>query len=155
MHTCVPDLTRRSRALRCARGLLPVAFQHLIAGHGYLGAIGLEASEDGEVALIDHRAAVALHVTGAGLLLLGRAAALLLGKGIRRNRRREKGENQEKFAHRIPSFRQQKPVPELRFGMAGTDLLGLQTPRTAATKKEQAQVNAAKFAVGPASRTTI
>jgi hypothetical protein len=30
--------------------------------------------------------------------------------------------------------------------MAGTDLLGLQTPRTAAMGKEQAQVNAAKFA---------
>jgi hypothetical protein len=38
--------------------------------------------------------------------------------------------------------------------MAGTDLLGLQTPRTAATKKEQALVNAAKFAAGLASRIT-
>jgi hypothetical protein len=159
-HACLragshTPVTRLAATFGCARGLLPVAFQHLIARHGYLGAIGLEASEDGEVALIDHRAAVALHVTGAGLLLLGRAAALLLGKGIRRNRCRHKGENQEKFTHRIPSFRQQKPVPELRFGMAGTDLLGLQTPRTAATKKEQALVNAAKFAVGLTSRTTI
>jgi hypothetical protein len=136
------------------RGLLPVAFQHLIAGGGYLGAIGLEAGEDGEVALIDHRTAEALHVAGAGLLLLGRATALLLGKGIRRNRCRQKGENQEKFTHRIPSFRQQKPVPELRFGIAGTDFLGLQTPRTAATKKEQALVNAAKFAAGLVWRIT-
>jgi hypothetical protein len=39
--------------------------------------------------------------------------------------------------------------------MAGTDFLGLQTPRTAATKKEQALVNAAKFAAGFASRITI
>jgi hypothetical protein len=43
----------------------------------------------------------------------------------------------------------------LRFGIAGTNLLGLQTPRTAATKKEQALVNAAKFAAGLDSRTTI
>jgi hypothetical protein len=132
-----------------------VAFQHLIARRGYLGTILLEAGEDSEIALIDDSAAVALDVTGAGLLLLGRATALLLGKGIRRNRCRQKGENQEKFTHRIPSFRQQKPVPELRFGIAGTDLLGLQTPRTAATKKEQALVNAAKFAAGFNSRATI
>jgi hypothetical protein len=43
----------------------------------------------------------------------------------------------------------------LRFGIAGTDLLGLQTPRTAATEKEQAQENAAKFAAGRASQATI
>jgi hypothetical protein len=134
---------------------LAVAFQHLIAGHGDLGAILLQAGEDGEVALIDHRAAVALHVTGAGLLFLRRATALLLGKGIRRNRYRQQGESQDKFTHRIPSFRQQKPVPELRFGIAGTDLLGLQTPRTAATEKEQAQENTAKFAAGLASQATI
>jgi hypothetical protein len=43
----------------------------------------------------------------------------------------------------------------LRFGIAGMDLLGLQTPRTAATIKEQALVNAAKFAAAFACRITI
>jgi len=38
--------------------------------------------------------------------------------------------------------------------MAGTDFVGLQTPRTAATKKEQALVNAAKFAATSTPRST-
>ena len=74
--------------IRCERGLLPVVFQHLIAGGGDLGAILLQAGEDGEVALIDHRTAKALHVAGASLLFFRRSAALLLGEGIRRNRYR-------------------------------------------------------------------
>jgi hypothetical protein len=40
----------------------------------------------------------------------------------------------------------ENPVPEVRFGMAGTDLLGLETPRTAATNEGQAPLNAAKIA---------
>ena len=68
---------------RCGRGLLPVAFQHLVAGRRDLRTILLQAGQDGEIALIDHRAAEALHVTGASLLLLRRSAALLLGEGIR------------------------------------------------------------------------
>ncbi|MBA2400788.1 MAG: hypothetical protein H0V72_19205 [Bradyrhizobium sp.] len=38
------------------------------------------------------------------------------------------------------------PVPELRFGIAGTDLIGWQAPRSAAMKRGQALANAAKFA---------
>jgi hypothetical protein len=68
---------------RCEGGLLAVVFQDLVAGRCDLRAILLQACQDREVALIDHRAAKALHVTRASLLLLGRAAALLLGKGIR------------------------------------------------------------------------
>src|SRR5258708_17498141 len=81
----VPEagLARRS-AMR--GGLLAVGFQHLVAGRRDLGAVLLQAGQDGEIALIDHRAAEALHVTGTGLLLLGRSAALLLGEGIRCNR---------------------------------------------------------------------
>ena len=67
----------------CESGLLAVAFQHLVAGSRDLGTILLKARQDGEIALVDHRAAEALHVAGAGRLLLRRAAALLLGEGLR------------------------------------------------------------------------
>jgi len=50
--------------------LLVVVFQHLRACRGQLGTILLQASQNGEVALIDHRAAVALDIARAGLLLL-------------------------------------------------------------------------------------
>jgi hypothetical protein len=52
-------------------------------------------------------------------------------------------------------FGSNKSVPELRFGIAGTDLLGLWTPRTAATNNVQALLNAAKFAPGPAPSITF
>ena len=67
----------------CESGLLAVVFQHLVASRRDLGTILLKASQDGEVALIDHRAAEALHVAGAGLLLLRRSAAFWLGEGLR------------------------------------------------------------------------
>src|SRR5436305_11639558 len=71
----------RSRALwqtiGCERGpLLSVGFQHRIAGNGNLGTIFLQARQNGEITLIDHRAAEALHVSRASLLFLRRAAAL-------------------------------------------------------------------------------
>jgi len=90
------------------RGLLAVVLEHHIAGRGDLGTILLQASQDREIALVDHRAAETLHVAGTGLLLVRGAAALLLRKGVRRNRDRQQGECQEKFTHRIPSFRQQE-----------------------------------------------
>jgi hypothetical protein len=62
-----------------ARGaLLSVVLQHLIAGLRYLGTILLQASQNGEIALIHDRAAVALNVACASRLFLRRAAALLL-----------------------------------------------------------------------------
>ena len=42
---------------------------------GQLGAVLLKAGQNGEIALIDHRAAEALNVARAGLLLVRRAAA--------------------------------------------------------------------------------
>jgi hypothetical protein len=54
--------------------LLPVVSQHLIAGSADLGAILLKAGENTEVALTYHCTAMALHVTGTGLLLVRRAA---------------------------------------------------------------------------------
>ena len=58
--------------------LLPVVFQHLITGRGQLGTILLKARQNGEVALIYHRAAEALNIARTSCLLLRRAAALLL-----------------------------------------------------------------------------
>src|SRR3979490_1641949 len=66
--------------------LLPVVFQHLIAGRGQLGTMLLKAGQNGEVALVDHRAAEALNVARTTRLLLGCAAALLLGDGRGGNR---------------------------------------------------------------------
>jgi hypothetical protein len=70
----------RVRHLFCEYGLslLSVIFQHLIAGLAQFGSILLKASQNGEIALIDHRAAEALNVARASPLLLRRAAALLL-----------------------------------------------------------------------------
>jgi hypothetical protein len=60
--------------------LLPVAFQHLVARGRYLGAILLKAGQNGEVALIDHCATVALDIAVTSLLLVRcSAAGLLLG----------------------------------------------------------------------------
>ena len=61
--------------------LLPVVFQHLIAGPGQSGTILLKASQNGEITLIDHRAAEALDIARTSPLLLRCAAALLLGDG--------------------------------------------------------------------------
>jgi hypothetical protein len=61
--------------------LLPVVFQHLIASRRNFRTILLQAGQNGEIALIDHRATKALDVAGARLLLVRRAAALLLGDG--------------------------------------------------------------------------
>ncbi len=66
--------------------LLPVVFQHLIAGRGQLGTMFLKAGQNGEVALINHRAAEALNVARTSRLFLGRAAALLLGDSAGGNR---------------------------------------------------------------------
>src|SRR4051812_4209824 len=69
--------------------LLAVVLQNLVAGLADLGAVFLETRQDGEVALIDHRAAELLHVAVTGLLLFRRSAACrLLGEGSRRNRDR-------------------------------------------------------------------
>ena len=96
--------------------------QHLIAGGADLGTVLLQAGQNGEVALIDHRTTVALHVADTGLLFIGRAAALRLGEGIRRNRGRQQEKSQESFAQRIPSFSTgDNPVPQVRFGIAGKD----------------------------------
>ena len=60
--------------------LLPVAFQHLIAGSSQFGTMLLKTRQNGEIALIDHRTAVALNVARTRRLLLRCAAARLLGE---------------------------------------------------------------------------
>jgi hypothetical protein len=108
--------------------LLTVVLENLVAGRADLGAIFLEACQDGEVALVDDWTAVLLDVAGTGLLLLRCSAPLLLRECcLRRDRDRQQGESQERFTHRIPSFRQQETLfPICTFGIAGTDLLGWQ-----------------------------
>jgi hypothetical protein len=81
--------------------LLSVVSQHLIAGLGQFWTMLLKASQNREVALIDQRAAKALDIARASLLLVWRAAALLLGDGPGGHRQQDKC--QEKFTHRVPS----------------------------------------------------
>jgi hypothetical protein len=55
-----------------------VVLEHLIAGLRQLGTILLETSQNGEVALIHHFAAMALDVARASRLFFRRAATRLL-----------------------------------------------------------------------------
>src|SRR5262245_62169741 len=90
-------------ATRQGQCLLSVTLEHLVAGSADLGAVLLQAGQDDEIALIDHRTAMALHVARAGLLVVG-GAALRLGESSGRNGKREQSESQESFTHRVPSI---------------------------------------------------
>src|SRR3954466_6970940 len=46
------------------RGLLPVVLQNLVAGRADLGTMFLGAGQEGEIALVDHRTAELLDITG-------------------------------------------------------------------------------------------
>ena len=86
-RTTTRQIRADGRRMRDASAtLLPVVFQHLIAGLGQFGPILLKARQHREVALIDHRAAVALNVARTGRLFFRRTAALLLGERNARNR---------------------------------------------------------------------
>lgn len=65
--------------------LLPVAGQHLAAGFGQLRTILLQACENDEIALVHELPAITRDIARASLLLVWRAAALLLGNGAGRN----------------------------------------------------------------------
>src|SRR5712672_4746019 len=80
------------------RSLLPVADQHVAACGRKLRTIFLEAGQNGKIALIHQLAAETLHVVGACLLLLIRAA---MGKGASRNRNRQQDERQKEFVHGV------------------------------------------------------
>src|SRR4029453_8415390 len=111
------------------RALLAVVLENLVAGRADLRAVFLEAGQDGEIALVNHRTAELLHVAVTGLLLLRCSAPRwlrLLGEGSGRSRERQQGECEERFAHRIPSFRQQESCSSI---CAGTDLSGWQARR--------------------------
>jgi hypothetical protein len=84
-------------------GLLAVVLQHHVTSLGQLGAVLLQAGENSEVALIDHRTAVTLNITGTGRLLLGRSAALLRDGGGG-DRQGQQDQSQERFVHSVPSF---------------------------------------------------
>src|SRR6516164_3922697 len=117
--------------------LLSVVLEHLVAGLRKLFAVLLQASQDREVALIDHGATMPLHVTGASLLLV--RVAPMLREGRRGERERRQGEYQEKSTHRIPSYRE---------GVPGSHQ-SHRRDRCAANRERrkdaEAPVNAAKF----------
>ena len=73
-----------------------MVFEHLVAGLAQLRAILLEASQNGEVALIDHGTAEALDIARTGRLLFrGAAASLLLGHRGGGNGDRQQGESEK------------------------------------------------------------
>ena len=74
---CDPDRVQMRPVAGLPPRLLSVVFQYLIAGRGQLGAILLKASQNSEIALVDHRPAEALNIARTSLLLLRRPAALL------------------------------------------------------------------------------
>src|ERR1700729_3675004 len=86
--------------------LLTVALQNLVAGRADLGTVLLQAGQDHEIALIDHGTAEFLHVARTGLLLRLRTAVLSQRCG--RNGKRQQGESQENFTHRVPSYSDDK-----------------------------------------------
>ena len=96
-----PD-SRRQRPI-CGRPvLLVVGFQNPVAGRTDVGAIFLQARQNGEIALIDDRAAMALHITRTGSLFGRRAASQLLSQGGRRKDKRREGKSQDIFMHHVP-----------------------------------------------------
>src|SRR5712672_4161581 len=83
------------------RSLLPVADQHAAACGRKLRTIFLEAGQNGKIALIHQLAAETLHVVGACLLLLIRAA---MSQGAGRSCDTQQGECQKEFAHGVTSL---------------------------------------------------
>src|ERR1700743_1918401 len=106
---------------RSNASLLPVTHQHLITGGGDLGAMVLQAGQDGEIPLIHHATAQALDIAGTGLLLFRRTAALLLSHCTGGNRPRQDAECEEKLMHFVPSFlTAEDPLSSPWMGRAGT-----------------------------------
>jgi hypothetical protein len=105
-----PERAAKTVFGRCQRpwGLLPVAYQDLIAGIGQLGTIVLQAGQHGKVVLVHHRATVFLNIAGAGLLFLRCAGALLrwswFGQGSGGSRQRQQSYYKQKTTHRVPLF---------------------------------------------------
>src|SRR5215472_7904705 len=114
--------TQRQSLMRSMPRLLPVGLQHLVAGRADFGAIFLQAGQNGEIALVDDRAAMLLHVTRAGLLLFGRSASPVVRVGSGRKSKRRKGKGEEIFTHRVPSLWKQR-VSAPREASPGTSCL--------------------------------
>jgi hypothetical protein len=76
--------------------LLAVTHQDLIAGMGQLGAILLQAAQNGQIRFVHDGAAVLLNVVSTSLLLLRRSTTLLLlGQRRAGNRQRQQSGYQE------------------------------------------------------------
>src|SRR5437764_14502212 len=96
--------------------LRTVLLEHLVTSHAQFGTMLLKAGQNGEIALIDHRTAVALDIASTGRLLLRGAAALRLRLGLAdctgTNAYRQQDDCHGKFEHHVPSFLLQRiPVP--------------------------------------------
>jgi hypothetical protein len=122
-------------------GLLAVVLQHHVASLGQLGAVLLQAGENGEVALIDHRTAVTLNIAGTGRLLLGRSATLLRDGGGG-DRHGQQDQSQERFVHSVPSFEAENSRPD-RTRYDRTEVLNNAAERS--NGRTEALANAAKF----------
>jgi hypothetical protein len=107
------------------RPLWPVADQHVAARRRKLWAVFLEAGQNGKIALI-HLAAETLHIAGACLLLLLRAAMSL---GARQNRDGQQDKRQEEFVHVSPptDFRQPSDASSPVSFISGTRIAPVKT----------------------------
>jgi hypothetical protein len=103
------------------RLLLAVINQNLIARLCQLGAVLLQAVQNGEVVLVHHCTAEFLNVMGAGFLLLGRSAMLLLGHCAGGDRQRQQSGYEERFTHCVPLFLRQKIPTRMANGISGAD----------------------------------
>jgi hypothetical protein len=83
-------------------GLLAVVLQYQIARLADLGAILLQAGQNGEIALIDNLAAIAFDIARTGRLFLRGAAALLGHSNASRGNDRKQGESEKKLLHCVP-----------------------------------------------------
>src|SRR6185437_7383168 len=83
---------------------LPVIFKHPSAGHREFGAMFLQTGQNGEIALIEHVAAIALCVTRTCLLFVYRATPGIIGHSSGGKSERRQGESEKIFTHHVPLF---------------------------------------------------
>jgi len=89
------EIGRKIGRSRLQPPLLPVIHQNLIAGRGELGAVLLQAGQNGQVTLVHDGSTIFLNIVGAGLLFLRRAASLLLWLGNGPGGQRQQREYQD------------------------------------------------------------
>src|SRR5215475_9698646 len=123
--------------------LLPVDLQNLVATSADLGAMFLQAGQNGEITLIDDLTTVTLDVARTGFLFLRCALALLLGE--RSTCERQQGKGQEIFVHCIPFFESRKTSSGSRKTQHRRDPSNCKHRRGQATVRSTSAANAAKI----------